>query len=391
MVSQRPSIDEYVKNRDYLLNKAESDLLKAALLSSEKAICFWNRWRSKVPFEDIDPGSQKLIPLLYQNLTDLGVEEPIIAKYKGVYRRTWVENQFALQKLIPVLQSFHDADITSIILKGGAMMAGYYQNPGLRPIDEIELLIPTNRATYAVSKLSALGWRCEDGGSLESKPDFYFSSRTAQRFSTQDGRKIKIRWRLSLIKGDGIIDADHWQHASETQINGKKVYIYQPTEQLIDVCVYSLWGDSGAKIQMIADAARIINQSSSDIDWDLITHTTKKQRLLLPVLETLSVLAVLLDAPIPPDLLKQIEGMEVSTTEVKEHQIRVRASGLLGSLPIDWFNYLRLTQDELELPLRPAVVGFPDYLKDKWDSDNIWNLSIEAGRKGIRRIRRRLG
>ena len=226
--------------------------------------------------------SQRLLPLLYQNLIAFGVEEPIIAKYKGVYRRTWVDNQIAFQNLVPVFQSFQDADIATIILKGGAMIAGYYQNPGLRPIDEIELLIPTNRAPDAVSKLNALGWRCENGGSIESNHDRYFSSKTAHRFSTQEGGNVKIHWRFSLVKGKGFIDADYWQHARETHITGEEVYIYHPTEQLMEVCIDGAWGRSEPKIQLLADAAVIVQQASSEIEWDRIIAYNKETTFIFP-------------------------------------------------------------------------------------------------------------
>jgi len=388
--SQCPSIIEYVKNRDRWLDKTEGDLLKAAVLPGVKAVSEWNRWRSEVPFEDIDPAVQRLLPLLYQNLTAFGVEESIIAKYKGVYRRTWVDNQIAFQNLVPVFQSFRDADIATIILKGGAMISGYYQNPGLRPVDEIELLIPTNRAPDAVSKLYALGWQSENSGSIESKNDRYLSSKASHRFSSQDGGNIKIRWRFSLVKGKGFIDADYWQHARETHIAGEEVYIYHPTEQLMEVCIDGAWGGSEPKIQLLADAAVIVQQASSEIEWDRLLHITKKQRLFFPIYQTLSILAGLLDMPIPPELIKKLEGMEVSTAEVQEHQIRSAAHGLLGSLPTDWFDYLRLTQDELGVPLVPSYTGFPNYLEGKWALDHTWQLPFEAIRKGIRRLRKRL-
>lgn len=390
MGSKCPSIYREAPIGDHWPNKTERNIIKAALLPGVEAIKHWNRWRSKVPFEHIDSGSQRLLPLLYKNLTALGVDEPIITKYKGVYRMTWVDNQITLQKLAPVLKSFQSADISTIILKGGAMIGGYYQNPGLRRIGEIELLIPTRRAPDAVRKLNALGWQPDNGGHIDSINDRYCSLKTAQRFNSQEGGNIKIQWHLSLEKGNGTIDADYWRRARQIEITGENTYIYCPAEQLMEACVWAAWVGSEPQIQSIADATMIMQKSGSEVEWDRLLRLTKKRRLVLPIFETLANLVDLLDAPIPSEVIQELNGIEVSKTELWEHKVRKGSLGLVSSLLKAWFGYSRLSRDELDAPLQPSFSGFPNFLGEIWELDHIWQVPIEAGRKGIRRFRRRL-
>ena len=68
-------------------------LLQAALMQGKETIDAWEAWKSTVEIAQIDQGSYRLLPLLYKNLRDHGVEDPWADTLKGVYRSTWYKNQ----------------------------------------------------------------------------------------------------------------------------------------------------------------------------------------------------------------------------------------------------------------------------------------------------------
>jgi len=51
----------------------EQLLLRAALLDGEEAITAWQAWITAVDLSNVNPGSYRLLPLLYDNLNRLGV------------------------------------------------------------------------------------------------------------------------------------------------------------------------------------------------------------------------------------------------------------------------------------------------------------------------------
>ena len=63
----------------------QESLLKAALLQGEEAIKAWHKWKSRVDVDQLDPGSLRLLPLLYRNLRTHGVEDPLMNRFKGIY------------------------------------------------------------------------------------------------------------------------------------------------------------------------------------------------------------------------------------------------------------------------------------------------------------------
>ena len=61
-----------------LPTKEQELLLKAALLKGEEAIKAWHEWKTCVDIEFIDHGSNRLLPLLYFNLVQNDINDPII-------------------------------------------------------------------------------------------------------------------------------------------------------------------------------------------------------------------------------------------------------------------------------------------------------------------------
>src|SRR5512147_1502008 len=67
-------------------------LIRAALLKGKDALDAWKEWKSSVDVEELDPGSHRMLPLLYRNLKSQGIKDPSMYKYKGVYDQTWYGN-----------------------------------------------------------------------------------------------------------------------------------------------------------------------------------------------------------------------------------------------------------------------------------------------------------
>ncbi|MHC5833634.1 MAG: nucleotidyltransferase family protein, partial [Nostoc sp.] len=83
----------------YRPTPAQELLLQASLLKEKAALTAWEQWRSSVDIEVLDAESYVLLPQLYQNLLAHGVEDPHMARLKGIYRRNWCANQLQIKAL----------------------------------------------------------------------------------------------------------------------------------------------------------------------------------------------------------------------------------------------------------------------------------------------------
>ena len=141
------------------LSAEQEILLRAALLQGESALAAWQQWTSAADIDRLRPGSYRLLPLLYRNLSALGVDDPLMSKLKGIYRQTWYKNQLLLGQLAGLVRTFHQADIPTLLLGGAALSILHYHDLGARPVFKCALLVPAGQALQAVNLLARLGWR----------------------------------------------------------------------------------------------------------------------------------------------------------------------------------------------------------------------------------------
>jgi len=68
--------------------------------------------------DHLEARSIQAFTLLYQNLKRLKVHHPHMDIFRGVYRKTWYENQMLFHSIASLLRSFRDAGIAVMVLKG---------------------------------------------------------------------------------------------------------------------------------------------------------------------------------------------------------------------------------------------------------------------------------
>ena len=390
MNNSKISINLATRKNDGWPTEEQNLLLKAALLQGPEVVEYWNKWRSTVEFEDIDNSSQCLLPLLYENLSEHGIDEPILSKYKGVYRMIWYKNQMVVQHISPILEELQTVGVKIMVLNGAALIEGYNQHQRLRRIGTVDLLVPVDRGPDCVDILFDRGWQPEDGRSRKSFTECHYTWQNAHSFINHAGHKLNLVWHLALDSVYGNSDEDFWRCGRLTEFTGLTFRALCQIDQLLAVCVNAAWGKSEPVIQWIADAAMIMQNSPSQIDWERMLRVSSKHRLVLPLREILIYLVKLLDLAIPQEIIQRLESMEVSKTELWEHQIRKRSNGWTGNLPRYWFNYARLSRKEKASTLQFNFTGFPKYLQTLWTLDHLWQVPVHAGYKGMRRVWKRV-
>src|SRR4051794_37402336 len=165
-------------------------LLRAALLQGEPALEFWNEWRRKVDLDVIDYGSHRMIPQLYRNLQRLGVKDPLMDRLKGVYRYYLYKNEILMHRVAALLAAFEEAGITTLVLKGAALIPLYYRETGVRPMLDADVLVHAQQAQQAMELLAKLRW----------KPVRYRQPRMripiihSTPFEDDGGRQVDLHW-----------------------------------------------------------------------------------------------------------------------------------------------------------------------------------------------------
>jgi hypothetical protein len=341
-------------------------LLHAALLKGRGAIDAWSEWRSRVDIDDIDrldPGSYRILPLLYRNLNNQGVEDPLMMRLKGVYRLAWYKNQMLFHTMANLLRSFHDAGIKTMVLKGAALTVLFYKDYGLRPMDDFDVLVHTEQAIPAINLLKKLGWKPKSFEPTEE----YINVSYSHGFRDGADREFDLHWHVLSQSRKRDSDDDFWEGAIEIKIHDVPAYALNPADQLLHICIHGTKWDVTPTLRWVEDAIMILTTLESGIDWNRLIAQAEKRRLILPLQDTLIYLRDTFDAPIASEILQSINDIPVPRIERIEYKITVSPPTRWTAVLDLWCQHSRLTGNTSILH---KLIKFPRFLQ------KIWGLSL---------------
>lgn len=361
-------------------------LLKAALLEGQEAFAAWCEWNQRDGLEQLDSGSYRTLPLVYWNLEKQGFRHPLMGMLRGIRRRAWYENRLLFRRLAPVIEMLHRAAIPTLLLKGAALALLYYPDPGLRPMDDLDVLVPEAQALQTLRLLESQGCKQEGknaGGFRFREGDLGF--RHSLQLFHRDGRQIDVHWHVLYLASFGGADQPFWEAGVPLVFEGIPTRALCASDQLLHACAHGPMWNPIPPMRWVADA--FIVMRSLKIDWQRLLMLAERFRLVATVREGLEYLASVLAAPIPPEVLAALRRIKLSKPEELEYQRLRKPWPLLG--PIDsvlatYQVYARCMRGETRFA---KLAGFPRYLQCIWRLERPRQLWPEAMRRIVQRIR----
>ncbi len=347
-------------------------LLQAALLNGEQALAAWKTWCSSVDLQSLDTGAYRLLPLLYHNLNRLQVKHPWLPIMRGVHRHTWVKNQTLLYEVGQLLKQFQDAGIEPLLLKGTALIVKYYDNFGLRPMDDFDVLVPRHQVNQAIEVLTEAGW--EAG----------FRAPHAQGFRKGAELKCDLHWNILFENCRQAIDDPFRQMAELADVNGVAVKVLNPTDQFLHVCVHGVRWNPLPPLRWLADAVVILNHSV--IDWERLVQQAIRVGVVLPLRDALEYLKWLLGLEIPETVLSQLNQYPVPLALHLDFRAwTIPADQRSASLTL-WAYWREFVQWSYGADQSPHIWRFPRFLQHLWGVESIHKIPWLMVAGGVRRL-----
>ena len=217
----------------------------------------WEQWRRTTDVENLDQESNRLLPLLHYNLRRLGVDDPLLIRYRSVYRHTWYRNQLMFQTLATVLPVLHKARIETLVLKGVALALQYYPHVGLRPMNDVDVMVPTARMEAAVDVLRAAGWapvRLPNGRAFSpAAADLYHS----WGFRTGTSGELDLHWHVCADGCQQDADQAFWSASVPLTVKGELTRTLCATDLLLSILVHA-YASHDPVVRWVADAVMIV-------------------------------------------------------------------------------------------------------------------------------------
>ena len=380
-------------------------LLRACLLPGPEGREAWVEWRCGLDLDAVDEGSYRLLPLLSHALASRGEQDPLAGTFRGVYRRTWYQNQVMLHRLAPLLDLLHRRGMPVMLLKGAALALRHYRDPGLRPMADADLLVPRGRALEAVALLFDAGWIAEvtpqKGFSAakllaragwaprpRARGDFtetYCSVRHAHAFRGPDNQSIDLHWHMYQDNCCDRADDPVWERGVPVEVHGAPALVPSPSDLFLHICVHGARWNPVPPVRWAADALAV---AGSGVDWDLLAGEAVRRHLTLPLFDTLGWLEENLSLPVPFRTLEALRSAPVTAGERRRYIAETSPPGLMAGLLELWLLRHRWWELKGVYPEWPEMTGFPAFLRHILGMNSCWQIPLYAAFEAIRRLRR---
>jgi hypothetical protein len=357
-------------------------LLRAALCDKRTATEAWRTVRPTVDIDKLEDGSYAVLPLLYRHLTELGIQDRLLPRLKGVYRHTWSRNQVVFDRLASVLRALADSGVDTVVAKSAAVALRYYPDLGLRPVSELDIGVLPHRASRAFRALEDAGWRRSanaDGRLLDSGH--------SARFRDATGLTCFLRTHLlPQPAGLGNSTAEwpgYWATSVEAAVRGIPTRVLRPTDQLLHTWITGARGTRFRTIQWIIDSVMILRVAGSNIDWGMLFSQARETNAVMPVRDSVAYLRRAFRVPIPEPCEREVRQMPVSPRDALSYRIAGFGGRILGEFPATMGQYVRWSANDR--PVR-AILQLPRFLQQAWQLDHLWQVPVFAAKTVSHRL-----
>ena len=307
-------------------------ILRVALLPPDRAMPEWQILRKHLDLDTLrDTEAIKLLPLVYRALVEADVDDPHLARLKGLVRRAWYDNQRLFHGVGTALDALEAAGVRAILLKGVPLVLQCYPEIGLRPMADVDVLVePAARRRRG---------RCPGTGRMAERLDPR-SARGTSPFGEQmlhqvncqsaDGFTIDLHWRyVPWVARDGSgQDPGLWARARPLDVVGHHALSPSPEDLLLLVILHAFRAGWATAPRWIADTTFLVRALGADLDWDRLVERTVSGHLVVPVRDALEFVADEFDVAVPLETCAPCATTPVGRWE--HHRYRLAAREVTG-------------------------------------------------------------
>ncbi|MFP5389111.1 MAG: nucleotidyltransferase family protein [Thermoleophilia bacterium] len=352
-------------------------VLHAALDPAAAAATAWRRWRAAVEFDDIDHGSTRLLPLVYRNLGADAFDAEVAGRLKGLYRRSWSHNQLIFKRAAEAISVLADAGIETLLTKGASLALLSYGDVGVRPMDDVDVLVPLDRTTEAIEALSAAGWKPD-----HANPAAWTRVHHSLGFAGPDAGEVDLHW-FSLWQPAS--DEPLWAASAPLELAGVATRAPCPADQLLLACVHGTPWSPLPPFRWIADAVTVIRSAGEQLDWTRLVAEAERRRVTVAGAAALDYLNEEFGVAVPQGVLAALRAAPATRHERAAFRAACHPDSPLRTLRMAWDRYRRLRDLDTGAPAPGSFVGFA---RRFWGLESAWQLPLHGARALSRRRER---
>ncbi|NKQ34748.1 MAG: nucleotidyltransferase family protein, partial [Chloroflexi bacterium] len=268
-------------------------------LSLKAALETFDNWPAFIPRAEM----HGLAPLAYRHVQVCEAQIPADARLQlqGLYLRHKHANQSLMAVLAKMLTVLGEAGIETLALKGAALAHTVYPEPGLRPMRDLDILVPAAQAEEAQGVLLGIGFQA--AGVIEELSVNHRHLDVLQL--ERNGRTVSVEVHHTLLSGL-LAQGEEKQLADLRRpflpfiVNGVPAFTLNPDETLWHLYRHMIL--EPARLMRIVDIVSSAEKYVEQIDWDFVRSVHPEVLEMLSLLHFVSPLSA---------ALRQAAGIEI--------------------------------------------------------------------------------
>lgn len=245
------------------------------------------------------------------------------------YRTVSLTNTLLMEAAGRAREALREAGIPVVIFKGGALLeSGAYGDPGARPMDDVDLLVPPERAGEAVRTLEASGFAPWEEWSPEKTRWVDAAAFTAAGSPPGISLDVDLHWRTEyggLRFGDPGGGSLLWERRDEASgLPAPEAHLVVIAEHVLKHVRYLV------HFHGLADATRVAGRVD---DWDRVVELAAGRRASTGIGIILGLVGEELSGPIPATVARRLRPGTPSEALARKVLEPRRLLGRLQPLP----------------------------------------------------------
>ncbi|MEK6634341.1 MAG: nucleotidyltransferase family protein [Nitrospirota bacterium] len=251
--------------------------------------------------------THRVLPFLYPRLKDssrIHALPPLLhAHLKQAARETTARNLFLTSELCTIVKALDCHGIPSIPIRGPALAHQLYDDPFLRPAEDLDLLVHRHDLPAVAAILTQQGYR-----SVEHRQGFLETFSYSLEFvHPVSGLYVEPHWSLVYPPYVGTVDmAPVWARAVRQQVAGIPMLGLGLIDLVIHLCVHLLHRGDQVPFLWLYELDRLLREKQSTMDWDQFVRVAHTMGQGLLVAQALSKVIEHCNTPLPPSLHAQL-------------------------------------------------------------------------------------
>lgn len=245
----------------------------------------------------------------YYRLKACRLSEVLLNSQVEELRKAYLSNavRFIIHQneLAKIAKQFQLSGLSLIILKGAFLATFVYEDPAMREMSDIDLLVRTSELGQAAKELELLGYKAEKPYNID---DVTTVAHHLPPFIKPGKGVIELHWNIISLVGNEPVDEEGlWERALPYEINGISVLGLCPEDLLLHICGHASYHHKfEVGLRALVDIVEIMDHYGDQFNWNRFLQRARAWHWDRGTYLVLRLAKEMLGARVPDEVLKSL-------------------------------------------------------------------------------------